>query len=250
MENYFIVRGEKMTKEELLQYGAKWLELKICRMKNLLKIAEPDEALYREIMLSLGYPKNRVQFLELALITPFREIKSLKERDRIQRALLYRAGFIDSKEGLPKGFDLSLRMDKSVWNLKGIRPANHPEKRIHGISYLLAGCHSLVEFFIKRISQEEREIRNSKEAKRCVDKIMDFDGIGIERKREMFFNIILPFYLAYLENQNPKITNFLEDIFEHHPPLSENSIIKNFKFKDLITSTKTYFGALFYVKYL
>ena len=37
------------------------------RMSDLLKIALPDEALYREIMLSLGYPKNKVQFLELAL---------------------------------------------------------------------------------------------------------------------------------------------------------------------------------------
>ncbi|MEN3046908.1 MAG: hypothetical protein ABDH49_08040 [Candidatus Hydrothermales bacterium] len=45
-------------------------------MKNLLRITEPDEALYREIMLSLGYHKNKVQFLELALMLPYREIKN------------------------------------------------------------------------------------------------------------------------------------------------------------------------------
>ena len=40
------------------------------RMENLLKIANPDEALYRELMLALGYKNNKVQFLELAMILP------------------------------------------------------------------------------------------------------------------------------------------------------------------------------------
>lgn len=69
----------------LNEFGTKWIETKIQRMKNLLKIAEPDEALYREIMLSLGYPKNKVQFLELAFMLPYREIKKLKEREIIKK---------------------------------------------------------------------------------------------------------------------------------------------------------------------
>ncbi|MGB9721728.1 MAG: DUF2851 family protein, partial [bacterium] len=116
----------------------KWLELKKQRMQNLLKIALPDEALYREILLSLGYPHNKVNFLELALITPYAEIRKLKEKTVIEKALLYRAGFTDDRDGLPKDFDFSLKMDKSVWNYKGIRPANFPEKRIKGISILLS----------------------------------------------------------------------------------------------------------------
>ncbi len=88
---------KEITKNFLRELGTKWLELKIQRMKNLLKIAEPDEALYREIMLSLGYPKNKVQFLELALMLPFKEIRKLKEREKIEKALLYRSGFTDLK---------------------------------------------------------------------------------------------------------------------------------------------------------
>ncbi len=60
---------------DLIHLGENWLDLKKQRMQNLLKIALPDEALYREIMLSLGYPKNKVNFLELALILPYSEIK-------------------------------------------------------------------------------------------------------------------------------------------------------------------------------
>ncbi len=60
---------------DLNHLGDKWLKLKKQRMQNLFKIASPDEALYREVMLSLGYPKNKVNFLELALILPYSEIK-------------------------------------------------------------------------------------------------------------------------------------------------------------------------------
>lgn len=263
-----------MDINHLNELGEKWLKSKIQRMKNLLKIAEPDEALYREIMLSLGYPKNKVQFLELALILPYKEIKKIKERELIEKALLYRGGFIDDSknlEHLQYDFDFSLRMDKSVWNFKGIRPANHPDKRITGISYLLSETTSsgLVHFFTKKIqnvgatltiAQNNRTGINpapTQVAKTCVNKIMDFKGLGIERKREMFFNIILPFYRALMDDQDPKIVEFLNTIFSYHPPLSENSITKKFKsllgesrYYQLNISTKTYFGIHYYIKEL
>ncbi|MGC8977100.1 MAG: hypothetical protein ACP5OB_05690 [Candidatus Ratteibacteria bacterium] len=105
----------------LNELGNKWLELKKQRMQNLLKIALPDEALYREIMLSLGYPNNKVNFLELALITPYSEIRRLKEKTIIEKALLYRAGFTNDEEGLPEDFDFSFKMDKSVLSNSTIR---------------------------------------------------------------------------------------------------------------------------------
>lgn len=77
----------------LKHLGQQWLERKKQRMSNLLKIALPDKALYREVMLSLGYPKNKIQFLELALLLPYSEIKKLQTKELIERALLYRAGF-------------------------------------------------------------------------------------------------------------------------------------------------------------
>ena len=49
-------------------------------MQNLLKITNRDEALYREIMLSLGYKNNKLQFLELALLLPYNQIQKLKEK--------------------------------------------------------------------------------------------------------------------------------------------------------------------------
>ena len=141
---------------DINRFALKWLETKKQRMQNLLKIALPDEALYREIMISLGYPKNKVNFLELALMLPYSELIKLKNKELIEKALLFRAGFSDNKDDLPSYFDFSLRMDKSVWEYKGIRPANFPEKRIIGITDLLVKSinNGLVNFFIAKIKSE------------------------------------------------------------------------------------------------
>ncbi|MGB9664318.1 MAG: hypothetical protein ACPL25_05285, partial [Ignavibacteria bacterium] len=67
------------------------------------------------------------------------------------------------------------------------------------------------------------------------------------RKAEMFFNIIMPFIMIYAEND--KVKNFLNFIFENHPPLTENKLIKSFKrnypeYK--IDNVKTYMGAILF----
>lgn len=238
-----------MTKEILNKLGNQWLEGKIQRMKNLLKIALPDEALYREIMLSLGYPKNKVQFLELALLLPFKEIQHLKTQPLIEKALLYRAGFSQETSDLPKDFDTSLKLEKSYWIFKGIRPANFPDKRIKAISYLLAATtdKGIYKYFKEQIEKNYHEEINKTFAKKLVTQIMSFDGIGITRKREMFFNIILPFFLV--EDSFNKFKRFLLEIFENHPPLEENSAIKKF-YKEQgtkIKNAKEYFGAMKFV---
>lgn len=83
---------------------------------------------------------------------------------------------------------------------------------------------------------------------------MSFKGVGIDRKREMFFNIILPFYLA--DDTFNKYHQFLLKIFETHPPLEENSAIKKFyrlvlsndsNEKIKFSNVKEYFGAIKFV---
>ncbi|MEM2919073.1 MAG: DUF2851 family protein [Candidatus Altiarchaeota archaeon] len=238
---------EIMSPEKLSELGEKWLETKIQRMKNLLKIAEPDEALYREIMLSLGYPKNKVQFLELALILPYREVKKLKQKHIIEKVLLYRAGFINEKNGLPNNFDFSLKMHKSVWVHKNIRPNNYPEKRIKGIcNVLFESIHmGLVNFFMENI---KFQIMNANPTS-ALRKIMNFPGIGLQRKEEMFFNIILPFILAYSLDED--IKKFLYFMFANYPPLKPNALINKFlKYHPniQIKTAKEYMGAIFLIK--
>lgn len=247
IKNYFRHHIMKNTNINLSTFFDQWLESKKQRMSNLLKIATPDEALYREIMLSLGYPKNKINFLELALILPYSEIQKLKEKNTIAEALLYRAGLSNNKSNLPDSFDLSLRMDKSVWIYRGIRPINYPEKRIRGISELLSLSIKigLVNFFIENT---RKEIKN-KNPKSALKRIMNFQGIGIQRKEEMFFNIIIPFLLVF--DCEKEIKDFLFLFFSKYPPLYENTIIKTFKQKNpntKIQNAKEYMGVIYFIK--
>jgi hypothetical protein len=243
--------------ESLNILGDEVLKSKVQRMKNLLKISTEDEALYREIMLSLGYPKNKVQFLDLALLTPYKELKRLRTRELIEKALLYRAGFTEDSEGLPKDFDVSLRIDKSVWVLKHIRPANFPDKRIMGISNLLSESAEtgIYSYFKERIQENNFENVDKNTAKKIVQKIVDFEGIGKARKEEMFFNIILPFMLA--DSSCGEYHPFLYKLFENHPPLADNSLIKKFfalvnkegeQRINNLENVKQYFGAIKFVR--
>lgn len=245
-----------MSSNDLTLLATQWLEEKKQRMSNLRKIALPDEALYREIMLSLGYPKNKVQFLELALLLSYREIQKLKTQPLIEKALLYRAGFIQDAHGLPGDFDTSLKLDKSHWIFQSIRPVNFPDKRIEGISYLLSETtdKGIYNYFKEQIEKNIVVELDKSSAKKAVEKIMSFKGIGISRKREMFFNIIFPFFLS--DESFSAYHNFLVRIFEFHPPLEQNATIK--KFYQLYTSshhseeitisnTKEHFGAIKYV---
>ena len=232
---------------DLCHLGDEWLEFKKQRMQNLLKIASPDEALYREIMLSLGYPGNKVNFLELALILPYSEIKKLKEREIIERALLYRAGFSDDKDGLPDYFDLSLRMSKPVWEYRGTRPANFPEKRIKGITDLLT--KSVERRLVNLFEDNVRSQKESKNPKSALRSIMDFEGIGIQRKEEMFFNIVMPFLMVFSKDKG--VCEFLKLMFECYPPLHDNKLTKAFKNEHPdyeIKTVKEYMGVVFFQK--
>ena len=240
--------------EFLCNLGNDWLKNKKQRMANLMKIAHPDEALYREIMLSFGYSKNKLQFQSLALILPYRELQQFDSKETIEKALLFRSGLSDEKGDIPESFDFSLRMEKKIWVHKGVRPQNYPEVRMREISEFVwqTKGYGIAHFFEKRIIENFSGEINKKSSTRIVSKIIDFDGPGYERKLEIFFNILLPFYSVYFQDK-PEIEEFLENIFKNHPPLKANSKTKkalkllsknkNFHFQE-VKSAQDYFGLI------
>jgi predicted metal-dependent hydrolase len=59
----------------------------------------------------------------------------------------------------------------------------------------------------------------------------------------------MPFFMVYSDGD--EIRNFLNFIFEEHPPLNENKLIKSFKlnYPDIkIENVKTYMGVIMFQK--
>lgn len=233
-------------------WGEKCIARKKRRMANLLKVANPDEALYREIMFALGYRNNKVQFLELATITPYSEIKTLKDRELIKKTLLFRAGLSEDKSGFPEDFDFSLKMDRSVWSYRGTRPANFPEKRIRQFAlFLEESCQAggIEGIFRKRIIENHTGPLNKNRAIKIAQVIGSINGIGKQRALEILFNIIFPFFLALFEEEGKRqYLDYIERLYEVHPALEDNSRTRAMKVRFLdkakINSVKQYMGLL------
>lgn len=255
---------ESLGAQKLLDYlGDKRLQEKKKRMENLLNVANPDEALYREIMLALGYKNNKVQFLELAMILPYSDISRFNAPDTIEKALLYRAGFDNSRNSLPKDFDFSLKMNKSVWRYKGVRPYNQPEKRIKSVSrFLYKSCKDgLCKMFERTIEDGASRNIDQKSARRFSKELIGLftdipeNIIGNTRAYEIIFNIIFPFFITYFaQNEKKQFSEYLYRIFAVHPPLQDNSVTKDMKLqffgqdtdkaKKVVDNVIRYFGLI------
>jgi hypothetical protein len=76
---------------------------------------------------------------------------------------------------------------------------------------------------------------------------MDFEGIGMQRKEEMFFNIILPFLMVFSDDEG--IQKTLQFMFEEYPALKDNSRTKKFKSRYPhinITTAREYMGVMLF----
>lgn len=103
------------------------------------RIAEagPEQALHEAVFEALGYAENRAPFIQLAQAVPADESARLARETPIEeraaameRRLLGAAGF-----GGAQGEALGQALE---WRTAGVRPANHPRRRILGAAALLA----------------------------------------------------------------------------------------------------------------
>jgi hypothetical protein len=76
-----------------------------------------EEALYRDLMTALGYRLNKAPFAELARLVP-RSVTRGLDRSALERL------YGEAGRGLP-------------WRVAGVRPANHPARRLSGWCALL-----------------------------------------------------------------------------------------------------------------
>ena len=112
-------------------------------LRELLE-EDADELLYRGIMESLGYSRNRDAFLKLARLVPWRRLCQAAEglsgaqrASRVRRVLAVTAG-LEDYGSTARIASRGEGMDPGEWCFAGVRPGNQPLPRIEGAAVLAA----------------------------------------------------------------------------------------------------------------
>lgn len=151
------------------QEGEAWFAERRARMDRALDRAPADEVLYREILVALGYRQNKAGMAELARRCPLASLGG--DSGAIEARLLGEAA----------------AMPPAMWRLRGVRPANHPWRRLSGMARFLAAA------------REGGLVRGLEERSASLESMaawLDPDGTGLigrGRALEVALNVFVPF---------------------------------------------------------
>lgn len=130
--------------------GEERLRLKAERFALAMQSRDPDQLLWEELMAALGYKNNKAPFRKLAAMLPLTRLRALtKTPDEVYALLLGLSGLLPGSPDpawsentrnfiraiwncwWKQSSDLKEQvMAPSEWTLSGIRPANHPRRRL------------------------------------------------------------------------------------------------------------------------
>ena len=130
--------------------GEERLRLKAERFAFALQSKEPDQLLWEELLAALGYKNNKAPFRQLATLLPLTRLRSLAQTPGDAYALLLGlSGLLPDNpdpawDGETRKFIRGIwdfwwkqseelkeqGLNRSDWTLAGIRPANHPVRRL------------------------------------------------------------------------------------------------------------------------
>lgn len=202
-------------REMLVRSGIARFRERVEAASRGIKETGVEQALHEAVFDALGYAENRAPFRWLARAVPAAALRqpasgaSQDERAATLELLLLDASGLDGEA--PSSVE-----DRPAWKVAGVRPVNHPRRRIRGAAVLLA-----------RVSGEgllaacERTISDGQAALERVFVVEGPDGalIGAGRAREMVVNAVLPLLAAA---GHPDA----EASFLKQPPLPENSLTR------------------------
>lgn len=150
--------------------GEERLRLKAERFAFAMQSKDPDQLLWEELLAALGYKNNKAPFRQLATLLPLARLRLLAQTPNSAYALLLGlSGLLPSNpdpawDGETRSFirgvwDFWWRqseelkeqgLNRSDWNFAGIRPANHPVRR------LMAAAH--YAFQLPELATREKQL--------------------------------------------------------------------------------------------
>ena len=197
-----------------------------------------EEILYRGILEALGYSQNREPFRLLARALPWRQlrccIQGCPAQERVLAAesvLLGKAGFAGPLAGDPRALPFWSADRDGVgsiglpWRLTGIRPENHPARRLAGVARLLV--RYLEKGLLTGLLEKVAEASGERPQVLTIALRVDAGLIGPCRADEMAVNVVLPFALAWAKaRQNKSLAQAALTLYQHYPKLSSYGILR------------------------
>lgn len=146
---------QTLPRERTLELIEAAAQFRLCRKAaRLARLAEsfgPGEALYQAIAEALGYRNNKLPFILLAQRFPLKMLQA--ERAEIEPILFAGSGFLGLTDFQPLPGDTRsylrgvwnrwwprrdeferLTVPVSLWNFRGVRPVNHPQRRVAALA--------------------------------------------------------------------------------------------------------------------
>jgi len=204
-----------------------------------------EEILYRGILEALGYSQNREPFRLLARALPWRQlrarIRAHPPQERVLAAeaiILGRAGFLGDaarEQGALQPYRAELaerwracsgpEAHPPSWRLAGMRPENHPARRLAGAARLLV--HYLGKGLLAGLLEKVAEA--SVEGPRALTTALRADAglIGPGRADEIAVNVVLPFTLAWAQaRQDKPLAQAALTLYQRYPKLPPYGILR------------------------
>ena len=203
-----------------------------------LRGGEADQVLYAALLEGLGYAANRRPFRLLAGAVPYPRLAALRGEPASTRLLAFKALLLHGgslldrapAEDLPGISALLHRLPlgrpirKGEWTTSGVRPANHPTRRVLGAACIVDSLLDLgpAESIAGLVRQDD--------ARGLWSMLSARPFVGEGRARELAANVALPFTHALARTRGDgELESASLEIFGRLPALQENALTREMR---------------------
>jgi hypothetical protein len=210
--------------------------------------AGPEQAFYEGWMEALGYKANKSAFRTLARCLPLAVLA--ENRAAIAPLLFGVAGFLPTTASddpfvkrlwnswwkLRAEFDEKI-LPETAWRRAGIRPLNHPHRRLGAAAALLKKHPNLLEKVLGALesggdpSKLFLQARDEYWARHCTlggkTQAKAMELIGVLRAQQIVSNVVLPFLAACAEiNADPRLLEQVRSRYTALPAGETNTLLR------------------------
>lgn len=240
----------------LMNMGMRRFEAMTAGYASALRRGEAEQVLYRGVCRALGYSKNTGPFETIAQGLPASTIYSIAVGNEIAKVavILGAAGFLQLEDSHIKSLlppelveqiegtwrawpDKPQLLSAHDWCFAGVRPGNHPVKRL---AYLGSLLHKYEQTgMVRAFTSIIGDIASGGEAYLLEDALLLPGLLGRGRARDIIVNQVLPFSLAYaMKSGDFALASQAVYLYLNHASLPDNEVLRYMRSLLLMESFK------------